>query len=207
MMFWNWQHLDSCHDRRRNSQEDFVVWVFLSPKWLSLLSCMHSVMRFGGGQVFQKTNVSTLSRMTYWTSLRWCDSYVSYSPCILLFWSRLLVTWQLSSRVEFEYHESLCLNSTHHKNCLYSTQGLELSPPRLFFFHHVLWGDLVGLRFDLEWKAACPNRNWSWLWCVSWAPEAAKSCLPIFQKHNTHCGSHVWRPTEVLCYQWQTWTR
>jgi hypothetical protein len=39
---------------------------------------------------------------------------------------------------EFEHHEPLYSNSTHQKNCLYSTQGLELSPPRLFFFHHVL---------------------------------------------------------------------
>ncbi len=94
MMFWSWQHLDCPHERSRNSQEDFVVWALLSPKWLSLLSLMQSVMRFGDGQVFQKVNDSALSvpRMVHWTSLRWCVSYVTYSPCILLFSIRLRVT-------------------------------------------------------------------------------------------------------------------
>ncbi len=54
-------HLDSRHERRRNSQEDFVVWVFLSPKCLNLMRLIQSVMRFGGGQIFQKANFSVLS--------------------------------------------------------------------------------------------------------------------------------------------------
>jgi hypothetical protein len=70
----------------------------LEPKWLSLLSFVQSAMRFAGGQVFQKANTSALSvsRMVsrYWKSLRWCGSYVSYSPCIFLFSTRLCVTWQ-----------------------------------------------------------------------------------------------------------------
>ena len=47
----------------------------------------------------EKANTSSLSvsRMVYWTSLRWCVSYVSYSPCILLFSTRLCVTWHLRS--------------------------------------------------------------------------------------------------------------
>ena len=95
MMLWSSQHLDRRHERSRNSQEDFVVWVLLRTKWLSLLRLIQSAMRFDGGQVFQKTNDSALSlpRMVYWTSLRWCDSYVSYSPCIILFSRRLCVTW------------------------------------------------------------------------------------------------------------------
>ncbi len=36
MMFWSWQHLECHHTRSRKSQEDFVVWVFLRLKSLSL---------------------------------------------------------------------------------------------------------------------------------------------------------------------------
>ena len=103
MMFWSSQHLECRQTRSRTSQEDFVVWVFLSPKWLSLLTLMQSVMRFGGSQVFQKTNASVLSvlGMVYWTFLRWCDRYVSYFPCILLFSNRLSVTCQWFLMVKF----------------------------------------------------------------------------------------------------------
>ncbi len=54
-------HLDSRHERNRNSRKDFVVWVLLSPKCLNLVRLIQSVMRFGGSQNFQKTNVSVLS--------------------------------------------------------------------------------------------------------------------------------------------------
>jgi hypothetical protein len=57
-----------------------------------------STTRFGGGQVFQKVNVSVLSvpRMVYWTSLRLCESYVSYSPSVLFLSIRMCATSQLS---------------------------------------------------------------------------------------------------------------
>jgi hypothetical protein len=46
-----------------------------------------------------------------------------------LFSSFAQVSWVLCPRsgVEFEYHESLYSNSTHHKNSLYSTQVLKYS--------------------------------------------------------------------------------
>ena len=102
MMLWSCQHVKCPHGRRRNRQEEvgcFVVQVLLNPKWLSLVSFMQSTMRFGGGQVFQQANGNALSRMVHWTSLRWCDSYVSCSPCFFLFSSRLCLTCQCGASV------------------------------------------------------------------------------------------------------------
>jgi hypothetical protein len=143
MMFWSWQHLDSRHERSRNCKEDFVVWVLLSPKWLSLVRLMQSVMRFGGGQVFRKANVSALSvsivaRYAWIWVWKWGPhkflgilSMLRVSEVCKnkLYSSFTQVSWVICPRswVEFEYHESLYSNSTHHKSSLYSTQVLKYS--------------------------------------------------------------------------------
>ena len=67
-------------------RSDWVCWVWCSQWWDS--EVVKSFRR-------RMPALRHVSRMVYWTSLRWCSSYVSYSPCILLFSNRLCVTWQL----------------------------------------------------------------------------------------------------------------
>ena len=108
----------------------------------------------------------SLPRMVYWTSLRWCVRYVSYSPCILLFSSRLCVTSvSTESNVEqvfsplwhgFDNDQQPCvqtLSQRYHGQVLWDVPWQELGKQKRLFYNVTVC--LVEIYWGHGWDHGC----------------------------------------------------
>jgi hypothetical protein len=65
-----------------------------------LCKCMFAELRRWSSLSEGECQRFVSTRMVYWTSLRWCGSYVSYSPCILLFFKQTACDLTAEANVE-----------------------------------------------------------------------------------------------------------